>query len=178
MNDYFIRCKQSDIPQLHALAVALGVLTTHLDQDGQPTGEYGIAPGRTGAWAVVGTIFRPTGEVIYGEPFEQPVMKEVLTKVPSEFDPEVMVDVTTWEPTGETETVTPETKVTAPVLDEDGDPYWHANLRIDIDLAEQAKKLAPEIPAIAAGLSDLARWFVVGEDGRASMPKEPAQVWL
>ncbi len=178
MQDYYLRCRQADIPQLYALAVALGVLVPIKDSDGKPTGDYGLAPDRTGAWAVVGTIHRPTGEVIYGEPFEQPVMAEVTRQVPHEFMPEVIVDVTTWEPTGKTTTVTPETKVTAPVLDDKGEPYWHANLRIDVDLAERARELAPKMPAIAAGLSDLARWFVVGPGGRAAQPKEPAQVWL
>lgn len=62
--------------------------------------------------------------------------------------------------------------------DPEGQPYWHANLRIDADLADIAQALAPTSPAIAAGLADLARWFVVGPDGKATAPKQPSRVWL
>jgi hypothetical protein len=68
--------------------------------------------------------------------------------------------------------------ITAPVLDPDGQSYWHANLVINADLADIATALAPDVPDIAAGLSDLARWFVVGPDGKATAPKQPARVWL
>lgn len=79
-------------------------------------------------------------------------------------------------PTGELDAS--DNHITAPVTDPEGQPYWHANLRIDADLADIAQALAPTSPAIAAGLSDLARWFVVGADGRATAPKQPARVWL
>lgn len=82
----------------------------------------------------------------------------------------------THRPTGEVDADGQSTS--APVLDDAGAPYWHANLRIDADLADIAQAMAPTSPAIAAGLSDLARWFVVGADGRATAPKQPARVWL
>lgn len=87
-------------------------------------------------------------------------------------------------PTGQMVTVTApdgaplEVPEMAPVLDSDGVPFWHANLRIDMDLATRAAELAPSDPAIADGLSDLARWFVVNEEtGRARLPKNPARCW-
>jgi hypothetical protein len=173
MNDYFIRCRQQDVPGLYALATALGVLTPIEDSDA-----YTLAPGQVGAWDVVGPVSRPTGEVIYGEPFEQPVYAEVITQAPHPVIPDFMVQVSSMEHTGEFITVTPETIVTAVVVDEDGVPYWHANLRLEASLMEIAQAKARVSPAVAAGLSSLARWFVVGEDGRAKPPKEPAQVWL
>ncbi len=82
-------------------------------------------------------------------------------------------------PTGNTVTVDgidiPET---APVVDEGGVPYFHVNLRIDLDLADVGEALAPSMPDIAAGLADLGRWFVLGEDGKAGTPNDPARVWL
>jgi len=173
MNDYFIRCRQQDVPGLYALATALGVLAPIKD-----SAAYTLALGQVGAWAVVGPVSRPNGEVLYGEPYEQPEMAEVVTQVPSDFLPGMFTEVRTWEPTGKTTTVVPETIVTAPVLDEDGVPYWHANLRLEASLMEIAQAKARVSPQVAAGLSDLARWFVTGEDGRAAAPKEPAQVWL
>lgn len=59
----------------------------------------------------------------------------------------------------------------APVLADDGEPYWHANLRTDVDLATRASELGIDA-------SNLARWFVVGPDGRPAMPATPARVWL
>lgn len=58
-----------------------------------------------------------------------------------------------------------------PVLADDGQPYWHTNLRTDVDLAQRATELSIDA-------SDLARWFVVGPDGRPAMPAMPARVWL
>lgn len=131
MNDYYIRCRGSEAPQLYALAKALCVLTQGED------GAHSIAAPHTGAWDEIGPIHRPTGEVdADGQP------------------------------------------ITAPVLDDTGAPYWHANLRINADLAEIAQALAPTSPAIAAGLADLARWFVVGPDGKAAAPQQPERVWL
>jgi len=58
-----------------------------------------------------------------------------------------------------------------PILAPDGEPYWHANLRTEVNLAEAAA---------AAGIPDdgLSRWFVVGPDGRPVLPTTPARVWL
>jgi hypothetical protein len=129
-NDYFIRCRTGETETLYALAKALGVLT-------ETEGVYAVAQPYSGAWSVVGAIYRATGQTdAEGQP------------------------------------------IAAPVLDPEGQPYWHANLRINADLAEIAGILAPDVPEIAAGLASLARWFVVGADGKATAPKQPAQVWL
>lgn len=68
--------------------------------------------------------------------------------------------------------------ITSPLLDDAGAPYWHANLRINASLADIAHAKAATSPAIAAGLANLARWFVVGVDGKATAPKQPERVWL
>ncbi len=133
MNDYFVRCVESDVPALYALAGALGVLQPVPDTD-----TYAIAPPHSGAWDVVGAIHRPIGEVQTVDGTESPV--------------------------------------TAPICSPDGQPYWHANLRIDASLNELAQ--ASDNPAVLAGLGDLARWFVVGADGLAAAPLQPARAWL
>lgn len=144
--DYFIRVKQADVPTLFGLAQMLGVLAPQKDMEGEIIpGKFGIHPDRKGAWDVVGTISKPTGNTI------------------------------TIDGPGDTPMEVPEM---TPVLDEDNNPYWHANLRIDIDLAERAAELAPTTPQIAAGLSDVGRFFVVDEEGNAARPKQPAQVFL
>lgn len=67
---------------------------------------------------------------------------------------------------------------TEAVCDEAGEPYWHANLRIDIDLAERAREMAAGDPEIAEALANLSRWFVIDpETGHARLPKSPARVW-
>jgi hypothetical protein len=119
LNDYYIRCRESEREQLYALAAALGVLV-------EAEGAHVVPPPHAGAWDEIGQITRADGVVV---------------------DPE-------------------------------GNPYWHANLRINADLADIAIALAPDSPEIAAGLADLARWFVVGPDGKATAPKQPERVWL
>ncbi len=58
-----------------------------------------------------------------------------------------------------------------PVLAPDGQPYWHANLRTEVDLrAAAAQASVPE--------ADLGRWFLVDADGRPVLPATPARVWL
>ncbi len=133
MNDYFVRCVESDVPALYALAGALGVLQPVPDTDA-----HTVAPPHSGAWDVVGPIYRPTGEMLDVGGIESPV--------------------------------------TAPICSPDGQPYWHANLRIDASLMDLAQ--ASDDPAVQAGLGDLARWFVVGADGMATAPQQPARVWL
>lgn len=85
-----------------------------------------------------------------------------------------------WDVIGEIHRATGEViddvPVTAPICDASGAPYWHANLRINASLYELAQASAD--PAVQAGLADLARWFVVGADGLATLPAQPARVWL
>lgn len=49
--------------------------------------------------------------------------------------------------------------------------FWHANLRTTVDLATRAAELGIDA-------SNLARWFLVEPDGRPTMPRTPARVWL
>lgn len=65
LNDYYLRCRESDRPKLYAMAVALGVLA-------EANGIYTLASGWEGAWSEVGTIYRdgdpvctPDGEVYW-----------------------------------------------------------------------------------------------------------------
>lgn len=137
MNDYAIRCVESDVPNLYALAVALGVLA-------QADDGWQVAAPYTGAWDVIGRIERPTGNLqLVGD----------LSAGTQELVPEM-----------------------APSADESGEPYWHANLRIDASLNELAQ--ASTIPQVQAGLSDIGRWFVLGSDGLVGLPAQPARVWL
>lgn len=66
-----------------------------------------------------------------------------------------------------------------PVLDPEGSPYWHANLRLKIvSLTDHAMAVAAGNPDVAAALGDLAGWFVADANGTPVPPKQPAQVWL
>lgn len=67
---------------------------------------------------------------------------------------------------------------TAPVLDPDGEPYLHANLRTPIHLGRKAREMAATDPAIGAALAQQGKWFVTDADGQASAPKQPARVWF
>lgn len=145
MNDYYIRCRAADVPQLYALACALGVLApikpslvAGAPVNGGAELSYAIAPGRVGAWDVIGMVYRPTGNTI-----ASPI-----------------------GPMAET----------APLLDEDGAPYWHANLRINASLMDLAR--ASRDTAVLAGLADIGRWFVVDDGNKVAAPKQPARVWL
>lgn len=64
------------------------------------------------------------------------------------------------------------------LCDENGVPYWHANLRSPINLRDAAMVLAATHPEIAGGLADLGRFFVVDEAGAAVAPAFPQRVFL
>lgn len=117
MNDYYIRCKQSDKDKLFSLAIALGILTE----------DHVLSPQWEGGWSEVGTIYRDD----------------------------------------------------QPICDEDGLPYWHANLRLKIvSLTDLAVSVASTNPEVAAALADLSGWFVSDAQGQPVPPTNPAQVWL
>ena len=64
------------------------------------------------------------------------------------------------------------------IKDEDGNPYWHANVRLqNVALMELAEAVAIVSPEIAAALEQIPRYFVAGEDGRATSPSAPARVF-
>ncbi len=58
-----------------------------------------------------------------------------------------------------------------PVLDSEGQPYWHANLRTEVSLATRSAELQ-----IDPG--NLAQWFVTDQMGVPVLPSTPARVWL
>lgn len=63
-----------------------------------------------------------------------------------------------------------------PVLADDGKPYWHANLRTDVDLMTRAEAIGGS--AVAAAMAQLGRWFVADVLGNPVQPAAPARVWL
>lgn len=63
-----------------------------------------------------------------------------------------------------------------PVLADDGEPYWHANLRTDVDLMTRAEAIGG--PVVAAAMTQLSRWFVADVLGNPVQPASPARVWL
>lgn len=81
-------------------------------------------------------------------------------------------------PTGETVLVDDiETALTEPVLDDNGQPYWHANLRTTINLRERAEAMAASHPELASALSQLGKYFVADESGQPRAPNHPALEW-
>jgi hypothetical protein len=83
-----------------------------------------------------------------------------------------------YRPTGETVLVDGiETALTEPVGDENGNLYWHANLRTTMNLREIAEAMAVSNPELAEGLSQLYRYFVTDELGQPKAPNDPAVVW-
>ena len=69
--------------------------------------------------------------------------------------------------------------ITTPVCDPEGNPYWHANLRLKIvSLTDLAVSVASTNPEVASALADLSGWFVSDAQGQPVPPKQPAQVWL
>lgn len=83
------------------------------------------------------------------------------------------------EPTGAVVTTEEgDIPVMAPITDEHGTPYLHANLRTKIDLYQRAQELAAEHPEIAAGLQDMGRFFLLDENGRAKAPGQPHRIFL
>lgn len=63
-----------------------------------------------------------------------------------------------------------------PLLAPDGQPWWHANLRMTVDLRQHAEAVcaAQPSPELAAALADIARFFIVDAEGRAARPVLPA----
>ena len=118
MNDYYLRCIETDVPTLLALGVLLGALSI---TDGVVS-----APG--GAIDIIG------------------------------HKPDYL--------TGET------------LCDSSGVPYWHANLRTPLNLRSVAEEIATAHPEVAAGLSDLGRFFVVDVGGVVVPPQFPQRVFL
>lgn len=85
---------------------------------------------------------------------------------------------TIYKPTGNTiDTLDGQIPEMAPVLDPDGNPYFHANLRTPIHLGRKVKELAITDSAIAMALADQSKWFVTSEDGQVVAPKNPTRVW-
>lgn len=59
--------------------------------------------------------------------------------------------------------------------DGNGNKYVHINCRTPVNLAEVAAALAVQYPQIAAGLSELWRFFIVDENGETTWPEYPAR---
>lgn len=89
----------------------------------------------------------------------------------------------TWQPIG----TLPDSSVVVG-QDADGSPRydvirvggaaaWHANLMCPFSLFERAQALSAANPALAAALELVEEFFVVGEDGRARAPSNPAFIF-
>lgn len=78
------------------------------------------------------------------------------------------------KPTGNVIT-TPEgeTPEMAPVTDDKGTAYWHANLRTTVHLGAVAREMAQTDPEIAAAMQSLGKFFLLDEDGNPRAPKQP-----
>lgn len=78
------------------------------------------------------------------------------------------------KPTGNVIT-TPEgeTPEMAPVTDEKGTAYWHANLRTTVHLGAVAREMAQTDPDIAKAMQSLGRFFLLDEEGNPRAPKQP-----
>lgn len=78
------------------------------------------------------------------------------------------------KPTGNVIT-TPEgeTPEMAPVTDDKGTAYWHANLRTTVHLGAVAREMAQTDPEIAAAMQSLGKFFLLDEDGKPRAPKQP-----
>lgn len=60
----------------------------------------------------------------------------------------------------------------------EGENFIHINVRTPINVKEVATALATENPAIAAGLAQIPRFFIVDAEGNATAPEYPLRVWL
>jgi hypothetical protein len=64
-----------------------------------------------------------------------------------------------------------------PVMAPDGQPFVHVNIRTPISLRARAVELAVNNPALAAGLASLPKYFIVDQNGNATLPADPVRVW-
>lgn len=61
----------------------------------------------------------------------------------------------------------------------DADPWWHINFRTEHDLRERALAAAQAGDAdIAAGLAEIAAYFITDADGNVAAPAVPMRVFL
>jgi hypothetical protein len=84
-----------------------------------------------------------------------------------------------YKPTGET-TIDPETgitvELTAPVRDEGGNLYLHANVVMDGSLRDLAESKAATNAELADALLMIPRFFVTDSSGQPRSPANPARV--
>lgn len=58
------------------------------------------------------------------------------------------------------------------------DPYIHVNFRTTFNLRQLAMTAAQTDPDIAAGLAEIAAYFIVDAEGNATAPMDPMRVFL
>ena len=63
------------------------------------------------------------------------------------------------------------------LVDTNGVKYVHINAITAFDVREKATALALENPAIAAGLSQIPRFFITDANGNATLPEVPMRVF-
>jgi len=80
-----------------------------------------------------------------------------------------------FEPTGEVDSEGKE--VMASIKDEHGNDYLHANLITPIALGETALTVRGTDEEVAEGLANLAKFFLLDEQGNARAPANPVRVF-
>lgn len=69
-------------------------------------------------------------------------------------------------------------EILAPVVDDQGRTYLHANLETPHSLRALAEAAAAANPEFAEALANLARWVLTDEQGNVRMPNKPVErVW-
>lgn len=84
-----------------------------------------------------------------------------------------------YEPTGlyRTDAQGDQVPLVAPLKDPNGNPYIHANLRIDFDLKQRAEEIAERNPTMASAMQDLGRFFLLDAEGKPRKPNNPHMVF-
>lgn len=151
---YYLRCIPADFEILKTLGQTLGAIIVHPAQ----TLEVEI-PLDNGDFETITETIEERIEVPGGGhwdyigPISQPAGEFV-------YDPEFGAQ-----------------EVLATLKDPQGNEYIHVNLLTPVNLREAALALAQANPAIAAGLANLSRFFLVDANGDAKPPAAPHRVF-
>lgn len=148
---YFLRCKESDFPELVALGVLLGVIR-EVEMDGPDVDRddegFPIDPnppvkteiiGANGCdWDLVfgtGKLYEGTG--VFTEVNGIPIEESHL------------------------------------IVDEMGHPYIHINILTRFDLGDRAREMAVNHPELAEALSNMGKYFLLDGEGKVRRPANP-----
>lgn len=135
-----------DYPTLLQLGVKLGVITLNYESYSEPDEDGNVTP--IGEPTVNAVIFNAAGALVYSGAYQY---LGVLYH-PAVDDAEPL-----------------------PIVNPDGVPYTHANLRTTADLKALAE--ASTDPEVQAALLSLGSFFVTNAEGQAVAPALPYNVW-